>query len=85
MTNKKRYTDTGAYLRMLRRMIRAAGNRIAHADIADLVELIGIQADLNEAIRHAVAGLRADGYSYADIGEALGLTGQAVYYRYGKP
>ena len=66
-------------------MVAASGRRVAHADVNDLRELVAIQADLDEAIRAGVAGLRADGYSWKSIGEALGVTGQAVNMRYGKP
>jgi hypothetical protein len=65
-------------------MVAAAGRRIADADVEDLRELVSIREDLDDAIRTGIAGLRADGYSWRAIGEALGTTGQAAYMRYGK-
>jgi hypothetical protein len=86
VTNRpKRYTFTTDYFRMLRRVVNAAGKRVAQADVEDLAELVAIQHDLDNAIRRGIAGLRQDGYSWRAIGEALGVTGQAVYMRYGKP
>jgi len=81
----KTYTDTADYFRMLRRMLKAAGERIAYADPVDIAELMGIEDDLHDAIRRAVAGLRATGFSWREIGEALGTNGQAVYKRWGRP
>lgn len=81
--NRKRYTETSDFLKMLRRMVRAAGKRIGKADVEDLVELAGIQDDLDEALRRGVAELRRDGYSWRAIGEAFGMTGQGAYYRFG--
>jgi hypothetical protein len=79
----KRYTETGDYLRMLRRVTAAAGKRVGEADVEDLAELIGIQKDLDAAIGRAVAGLRDDGYTWQSIGDALGVTRQAAFMRWG--
>lgn len=58
---------------------------MAHADAEDLSALVAIHSDLEDAIRHGIEGLRKDGYSWRAIGDALGVTGQAAYMRYGKP
>jgi hypothetical protein len=79
------YTDIHGFVDMLGRMVAAAGRKMRHADAADLVELVGIRDGLEAAIRDGIEGLRADGYSWKSIGEALGTTGQAAYMRYGKP
>jgi hypothetical protein len=65
-------------------MIRAAGKRVSHADLEDLTELIGIRADLDEAIQAAVDGLREDGFTWKDIGAATGTTGQAATMKWGR-
>lgn len=78
------YTDTADYFRMLRRMLKAAGERLADADPVDLRELVGIEDDLHGAIRRAVAGLRATGFSWREIGESLGTSGQGAYMRWGR-
>ena len=82
---RPRYTQTSDYFHMLRRMVQAAGRRVADADVEDLRELVAIQETVEDAIRAGIAGLREDGYSWKSIGEGLGVTGQAVYMRYGKP
>ncbi|HSS12231.1 MAG TPA: hypothetical protein VLL25_20250 [Acidimicrobiales bacterium] len=74
----RRYTDTHEYLKMLRRMVKAAGTRVGHADPEDLAELIAIRTDLDTAIRRAVDGLRADGFTWQSIGDATGTTRQAA-------
>jgi hypothetical protein len=78
-------SDHTEWFRMLKRMVAASGRRVAHADADDLRELVAIRESLDDAIRAAIDGLRADGYSWAALGESLGVTGQAVYMRYGKP
>jgi hypothetical protein len=65
-------------------MIKAAGKRVGHADAEDLAELIGIRDDLDTAIQTAVDGLRADGYTWAAIGEATGTSGQAATMKWGR-
>jgi hypothetical protein len=80
----KRYTSTGDYLHMLRRMTAAAGKRVSEADAADLAELISIRADLDAAIQRAVDGLREDGYTWESIGQATGTTRQAAHMKWGR-
>ena len=79
----RRYTFTPDFLRMLRRMVAAAGKRVAEADVEDLVELMGIRDDLDAAIARGIAGLREDGYTWQSIGDALGVTRQAALMRWG--
>lgn len=80
---RRRYVETADYLSMLRRMVTAAGRRVGRADADDLRELLAIRAELDEAIARAVAGLRRDGYTWAGIAEALGITRQAAQQRWG--
>lgn len=81
-----KYTRTDDFLRMLKSMVRAAGERVSHADMDDLRALVALEDDFHNAVARAIEGMREDGYSWKDIGaEVFGLTGQAVYYRYGKP
>ena len=69
---------------MLRRMLRGASRRVAAGDHADLAELVGLRAELEQAIASGVAGLRASGDSWADIAAGLGTTRQAAQMRYGR-
>jgi hypothetical protein len=76
--------ETGEYLAMLRRMLRAAGRRVADADEIELAELIGLENELHEAIARAVDGQRAIGRSWADIARATGTTKQAAHARWSR-
>jgi hypothetical protein len=70
------------YIAFARRIIRAAGARVAHADEFELAELVALRDDLEEAIRVAVRGQRSYGRSWAHIGGALGITRQSAHERY---
>jgi hypothetical protein len=74
----KRERTTPQFLAMVRRMITAAGARVAWADPEDLAELVELRVTLDEAIRAGVAGQRASGITWASIGEATGTTKQAA-------
>lgn len=65
-----------------RRIIRAAGRRIAAGDVEALPALAALSADLDAAIGDAVLGLRAAGYSWAEIASRLGVTRQAAHQRW---
>ena len=67
----------------MRRIIRAAGRNVSVADPEDLAKLIAIRNELELAIRAAVDGLRADGFTWKTIGEATGTTGQAANMKWG--
>lgn len=77
--------ETFEYAAMMRRMIRAHGRRVAHADPEDLAELIALHDELDAAIADAVAGQRNTyGRSWADIARGTGTTRQAAQMRYGR-
>ncbi|MEU5155210.1 hypothetical protein [Glycomyces sp. NPDC021274] len=67
-----------------RRIIRAYGRRVAEGDVDALPELLELSASLDEAITNAVRGLRAFGYSWAEIAERIGMSRQAAQQRWGK-
>jgi hypothetical protein len=46
--------------------------------------MTSIAGELDDAITEAVIGLRAVGYSWADIATRLGVTRQAAQQRWGK-
>ncbi len=73
--------ETPDFLKMLSRMIRAAGRRVAEADEQELIMLTHLRKELETAIQ----GQRASGRSWEFIGLALGTTRQAAFQRYGKP
>jgi len=72
--------ETSDWLKMLSRMIRAAGRRVGNADEH---ELAGLRDQLDQAIRFAIMGQRSSGHSWSHIGQALGLTRQGAFQRYG--
>jgi hypothetical protein len=65
-----------------RRILRAAGRRIAAGDVDALPALAALSAELDAAITHAVTGLRSAGYSWAEIASRLGVTRQAAHQRW---
>ncbi len=65
-----------------RRIIRAAGRRVAAGDVDALPELVALSAELDAAICDAVTGLRAAGYSWGEIAARLGVTRQAAHQRW---
>lgn len=74
--------DHTKFLAFVRRILQAAGRRIEDADVEDLAELVALRAAVDEAIANAVAGMRARGASWAEIGRAVGITKQSAYERW---
>ena len=70
------------YAAFARRVIRAAGRRIAEGDVEALTELLALTSELNAAIDIAVTGLRHHGYSWTEIATRLGITRQAAQQRW---
>ena len=71
------------YAAFTHRIITAHGRRIARGDIDGLTALAEITTSLDAALSTAVRGLRATGYSWADIATRLGITRQAAQQRWG--
>lgn len=79
---RRRYVETLDYLAAVRRMMRAAGRRVADADEHELRELLAIRAEVDAAIDRAVLGWREQGRSWAEIGSAAGMSKQAAFKRW---
>jgi hypothetical protein len=75
--------ENDAYAAFAHRILSAYARRIATGDIEALPLLTNLADDIDAAIRDAVTGLRAFGYSWADIGTRLGVTRQAAQQRWG--
>ena len=78
-------TENSEYAACARRILRAYSRRVAVGDIESLVHMIRLSKDIDDAIRQAVNGLRAAGYSWAEIGARIGITRQAAQQRWGRP
>jgi hypothetical protein len=72
------------YAAFARRVIRAAGRRVASGDVEGLPDLLHLAGELDQAIDTAITGLRAAGYSWAEIANRLGITRQAAQQRWAK-
>jgi hypothetical protein len=86
LTSKRagRLVENDDYAAFARRILRAYARRIADGDIEALIAMTGLAAEIDAAIGQAVTGLRAIGYSWAEIGARLGITRQAAQQRWGQ-
>jgi hypothetical protein len=75
--------ENGTYAAGLARQITRMGTRAA-GDLPALADLAAMEGRARDALAAAVAASRAQGYSDADIGAALGVTRQAVWKRFGR-
>jgi hypothetical protein len=80
---RTRLVENDEYAAFARRVLRAYARRVAAGDVEALTLMLGLSADLDDAIAQAVTGLRGFGYSWAEIGNRLGVTRQAAQQRWG--
>ncbi len=80
---RRRITENDEYAAFARRILRAYSRRVTVGDIDALTDMARLADELDIAIHHAVTGLRAHGYSWADIAARLGITRQAAHQRWG--
>jgi hypothetical protein len=76
--------ENDEFAEFARRIVAAHGRRIARGDIEGLAALAALSADVDAAMHTAIAGLRAAGWSWAEIADRLGTTRQAAHQRYGR-
>jgi hypothetical protein len=79
-----RVVENDEYAAFARRVLRAYARRVADGDVEALSLMLGLSAEIDSAISQAVSGLRAFGYSWAEIGSRLGITRQAAQQRWGR-
>jgi hypothetical protein len=79
-----RLVENDEYAAFARRVLRAYARRVATGDVEALTLMLGLSAEIDTAIAQAVTGLRAFGYSWAEIGSRLGITRQAAQQRWGR-
>jgi hypothetical protein len=75
--------ENDEYAAFVRRIVRAYARRVASGDVEALTDMVSLSVLLDEAIGDAVTGLRAHGYSWAEIAQRLGITRQAAQQRWG--
>jgi hypothetical protein len=80
---RTRVVENDEYAAFLRRVIRAYSRRVASGDIEAITTMAHLADHLDQAIRDAITGLRAYGYSWADIAMRLGITRQGTQQRWG--
>jgi hypothetical protein len=74
--------ENAAFTAFGRRILRAAGRRVAAGDVDALPALAALATEVDAAIADAVAGLRQAGYSWREIAARLGVTRQAAHQRW---
>jgi len=80
---RRRAVENDEYAAFLHRVIRAYSRRVAAGDIEAITHMADTAREIDTAIRDAITGLRATGYSWADIALRLGVTRQAAQQRWG--
>ena len=83
VVRRRRVVENDEYTAFLRRALRALARRVCGGDIDAITDMAQLSSELDNAIRAAVTGLRARGYSWAEIGLRLGVTRQAAQQRFG--
>ena len=76
--------ENDEYAAFARRVLRAYARRVADGDVEALTLMTDLADEIDTAISQAVTGLRAFGYSWAEIGSRLGITRQAAQQRWGR-
>ena len=77
----RRQVENDEYAAFGRRILRAYGRRVGDGDVEALALMLGLAEEIDTAIAEAVKGLRAHGYSWAEISSRLGITRQAAQQR----
>ena len=80
---RRRSVENDEYASFIRRILRAYSRRVADGDVEALSLMASLADELDAAIAEAVKGLRACGYSWAEIGSRLDITRQAAQQRWG--
>ena len=75
--------ENDAYVAFARRVLKAAGKRVAAGDVDGLAGLVALSAEVDACIGQAVAGLRAFGYSWGEVASRVGVSRQAAQQRWG--
>ena len=74
--------ENDEFARFARRVVTAHSRRVASGDIEGLRDLDALGRAWDTAMRRAITGLRAAGFSWADIARQLGITRQGAHQRW---
>lgn len=82
--------ENEAYAAFCARVVKSLGDRVGNGDCHQLRYIRNLAVLVREAEGRAVQGLLAQNYSYAEIGQGLGISRQAVHqlevkYRHTRP
>jgi len=80
---RRRQVENDEYAAFVRRILRAYSRRVGNGDVEALTLMLGLAEEIDTAIAEAVKGLRACGYSRAEISSRLSITRQAAQQRWG--
>jgi len=88
MANTEKTTGTREYCAFMVRVLKSYGKKSAAGDLDldSLVQLRELRALLEEQTAEVVHGLRSEpggAHSWAEIGDALGMTRAAAYKKFG--
>ncbi len=78
----RRQVENDEYAAFVRRILRAYSRHVGDGDIDALALMLGLADEIDTAIAEAVKGLRARGYSWAEIGSRLRTNRQAAQQRW---
>jgi hypothetical protein len=78
----QRQVENDEYAAFARRVLQAYARRVGNGDVEALILPTSLAEEIDTAIARAVNGLRAFGYSWAEIGSRLGITRQAAQKRW---
>jgi hypothetical protein len=82
---RRRLIENDEYARFVARILRAYARRVGSGDVEALIQMTDLAVTFDrEVVSQAVTGLRAYGYSWAEIGSRLGITRQAAQQRWGR-
>jgi hypothetical protein len=74
----ERVTETAEFSKAAVRMIRQMAKRVGGSDIAEFGAMVEVMAEAEHAVVAAIDGLRASGYSWAEIGAEIGWSKQRL-------
>ena len=80
---RRQQVENDEYAAFVHRILRSYSRRVGGGDVEALALMLDLAGEIDTAIAEAVKGLRACGYSWAEIGSRLGITRQAAQQRWG--